>query len=173
MSSEEQEEADEDIRYFVRIGQTDLDGTKTVERALNGMDGIGRRAARMIAEAADVDRTATLGRLDDDVIEDVVDAVGNFADYAPDWMANRQNDFYTGDTSHVTGNQVELTRNQDINRMRMVRSYKGIRHERGQKVRGQRTKSTGRTEGTIGVNVEAIREEQAEEEEAEEEEAIE
>ncbi|AKH97947.1 30S ribosomal protein S13 [Halanaeroarchaeum sulfurireducens] len=172
MSSEEQE-ADEDLRYFVRIGQTDLDGTKTVERALNGMDGIGRRAARMIAEAADVDRTATLGRLDDDVIEDVIEAVENFADYAPDWMANRQNDFYTGDTSHVTGNQVELTRNQDINRMRMVRSYKGIRHERGQKVRGQRTKSTGRTEGTIGVNVEAIREEQAEEEEAEEEEAIE
>ncbi|MFB6095218.1 MAG: 30S ribosomal protein S13, partial [Halodesulfurarchaeum sp.] len=32
MSTEEQEEADEDIRYFVRIGQTDLDGTKTVER---------------------------------------------------------------------------------------------------------------------------------------------
>ncbi|MFW5919829.1 MAG: 30S ribosomal protein S13 [Halanaeroarchaeum sp.] len=169
MSSEEQEEADEDIRYFVRIGQTDLDGTKTVERALNGMDGIGRRAARLIAEAADVDRTATLGRLDDDVIEDVVDAVENFADYAPDWMANRQNDFYTGETTHVTGNDVELTRNQDVNRMRMIRSYKGIRHERGQKVRGQRTKSTGRTEGTIGVNVEAIREEQAEEEAAEEE----
>ena len=168
MSSEEQEEADEDIRYFVRIGQTDLDGTKTVERALNEMDGIGRRAARLIAEAAEVDRTATLGRLDDDVVEDVVDAVENFADHAPDWMANRRNDFYTGETSHLTGNAVELTRNQDINRMRMIRSYKGIRHERGQKVRGQRTKSTGRTEGTIGVNVEAIREEQAEEEAAEE-----
>jgi small subunit ribosomal protein S13 len=167
MSSEEQEEADEDIRYFVRIGQTDLDGTKTVERALNGMDGIGRRAARLIAEAADVDRTTTLGRLDDDVIEDVIDAVENFADYAPDWMANRQNDFYSGETTHVTGNDVELTRNQDVNRMRMIRSYKGIRHERGQKVRGQRTKSTGRTEGTIGVNVEAIREEQAEEEDEE------
>jgi len=169
MSSEEQEEADEDIRYFVRIGQTDLDGTKTVERALNGIDGIGRRAARLIAEAAEVDRTATLGRLDDDVIEDVVGAVESFADHAPDWLANRQNDFYTGETTHVTGNQVELTRNQDVNRMRMIRSYKGIRHERGQKVRGQRTKSTGRTEGTIGVNVEAIREEQAEEEAAEEE----
>ncbi|MFW6003149.1 MAG: 30S ribosomal protein S13 [Halanaeroarchaeum sp.] len=168
MSSEEQEEADEDIRYFVRIGQTDLDGTKTVERALDGMDGIGRRAARVIAEAAGVDRTATLGRLDDDVIDDIVESVENFADHAPEWMANRQNDFYTGETTHLTGNDVELTRNQDVNRMRMIRSYKGIRHERGQKVRGQRTKSTGRTEGTIGVNVEAIREEQAEEEAAEE-----
>ncbi|MFB6189429.1 MAG: 30S ribosomal protein S13, partial [Halapricum sp.] len=50
-----------------------------------------------------------------------------------------------------------------INRMKMIDSYKGVRHKRGQKVRGQRTKSTGRTEGTIGVNVEAIKEEQAEE----------
>jgi small subunit ribosomal protein S13 len=45
----------------------------------------------------------------------------------------------------------------------MVDTYRGVRHKRGQKVRGQRTKSTGRTEGTIGVNIEAIKEEQAEE----------
>ncbi len=47
--------------------------------------------------------------------------------------------------------------------MKMISSYKGVRHQRGQKVRGQRTKSTGRTEGTIGVNVEEIKEAQAEE----------
>ncbi len=166
MSTEEQDDADEDIRYFVRIGQTDLDGTKSVERALLEMKGVGRRAARIIAEVAEVDRTATLGRLDEDTIETVVDAVENFDEYAPEWLANRRKDFFSGESTHLTGTDVELTRDQDINRMRMIRSYKGIRHERGQKVRGQRTKSTGRTEGTIGVNVEEIREEQAEEEEA-------
>jgi small subunit ribosomal protein S13 len=164
MSTEEQEDADEDIRYFVRIGQTDLDGTKTVERALIEMGGIGRRAARVIADVAEVDRTATLGRLDDDTIDGIIEVVENFDDHAPEWMANRRKDFFSGESTHLTGNDVELTRDQDINRMRMIRSYKGIRHERGQKVRGQRTKSTGRTEGTIGVNVEEIREEQAEEE---------
>ena len=51
----------------------------------------------------------------------------------------------------------------------MFDSYKGIRHKRGQKVRGQRTKATGRTEGTIGVNVERIKEEQAEDAAADEE----
>jgi small subunit ribosomal protein S13 len=60
-----------------------------------------------------------------------------------------------------------MSRRQDINRMKMVDSYRGVRHKRGQKVRGQRTKSTGRTEGTIGVNIEAIKEEQAEEAEGE------
>ncbi|MFW6385084.1 MAG: 30S ribosomal protein S13 [Halodesulfurarchaeum sp.] len=164
MSTEEQPDADEDIRYFVRIGQTDLDGTKSVERALIEMDGIGRRAARVIADVADVSRTATLGTLDDDTIDTVVEAVEEYEEHVPDWLTNRQNDFYTGAASHLTGTDVQLTRDQDVNRMRKIRSYKGIRHERGQKVRGQRTKSTGRTEGTIGVNIEQIREEQAEEE---------
>lgn len=68
-----------------------------------------------------------------------------------------------GDTDHITGSDLEEKRRHDINRMKMISSYKGVRHQRGQKVRGQRTKSTGRTEGTIGVNVEEIKEAQAEE----------
>ena len=154
---------DEDLRYFVRIGQTDLDGTKSVARSLAEMKGIGKRTARVVAENAEVDRTATLGRLDDEEIERVVEAVEGLGDELPDWMANRRNDFFTGETTHETGSDLAETRRQDINRMKMIDSYRGVRHKRGQKVRGQRTKSTGRTEGTIGVNVEQIREDMEEE----------
>jgi small subunit ribosomal protein S13 len=166
MSAEEPENAeedDEDIRYFVRIGQTDLDGTKSVERSLTEMKGIGRRTARIIADKADIDRRATFGALEDDEIESIVSLVEGYADEVPEWLSNHRNDFFAGETTHEIGNDLELTRRQDINRMKMINSYKGVRHKRGQKVRGQRTKSTGRTEGTIGVNVEAIKEEQAEE----------
>jgi len=164
MSTEEpQEDADEDLRYFVRIGGTDLDGTKSVERALAGMDGIGRRSARIIAQSAGVDRHETLGRLDDDVIDEIVAEVEGYGGYVPTWLTNRRSDFFSGEDRHVVGNDVELSRQQDVNRMQKIGSYKGIRHRRGQKVRGQRTKSTGRTEGTVGVNVERIREEEAEE----------
>ena len=161
------EEDDEDLRYFVRIGQTDLDGTKSVERSLTEMNGIGKRMARIVADTADVDRTATFGRLDDDAIDSVVDVVEHLHDHVPDWLVNRQDDFFTGETSHEVGNELAETRRQDINRMKMIDSYRGVRHKRGQKVRGQRTRSTGRSEGTIGVNVEAIQEEAAEEEAAE------
>jgi small subunit ribosomal protein S13 len=173
MSAEEPENAeeeDEDIRYFVRIGQTDLDGTKSVERSLTEMKGIGRRTARIIADKADIDRRATFGALEDDEIESIVSLVEGYADEVPEWLSNHRNDFFAGDTTHEIGNDLELTRRQDINRMKMINSYKGVRHKRGQKVRGQRTKSTGRTEGTIGVNVEAIKEEQAEEAAAEDDE---
>lgn len=159
-----EDEDEEDIRYFVRIGQTDLDGTQRVERALTGMNGVGRRTARIITEQANVDRTATLGRLEDDEIDALIERVQDFADDVPDWLTNRPNDYFTGESSHEVGNDLSLTRQQDINRMQMISSYKGIRHERGQKVRGQRTKSTGRSEGTIGVNVEAIQEDMEEEE---------
>jgi len=165
MSAEEpQADEDEDIQYFVRIGRTDLDGTKSVERALAEMNGIGRRAARIIAEKADVDRRSVLGKHDEETIEEIVALVEGYADEVPEWLTNRQRDFYTGDTTHEIGNDLQMARRQDINRMQMIDSYKGVRHMRGQKVRGQRTKSTGRTEGTIGVNIEAIKEEQAESE---------
>ena len=38
-----------------------------------------------------------------------------------------------------------------MNLMKMIRSYRGVRHERGQKVRGQRTRSNGRTGMAAGV----------------------
>ncbi|MFW5973756.1 MAG: 30S ribosomal protein S13 [Natrialbaceae archaeon] len=165
MSAEEPEdgspEEEEDLRYFVRIGTTDLDGTKTVERSLTDMNGIGQRTARIVADAAEVDRTATFGLLEESEIEGVVDVVENIEAHVPEWMVNRRDDFYTGESTHVVGTDLDQQRRQDINRMQMIDSYKGVRHKRGQKVRGQRTKSTGRTEGTIGVNVERIKEEQA------------
>ena len=174
MSAEDTEdgstaEDDEDLRYFVRIGQTDLDGTKSVERSLTDMKGIGQRTARIVTEAAGIDRTATFGLLEDDEIDSVVEVVENLDSHLPEWIVNRQDDFFTGESSHIVGSDLEEQRRQDINRMQMIDSYKGIRHKRGQKVRGQRTKSTGRTEGTIGVNVERIKEEQAEDAAADEE----
>jgi small subunit ribosomal protein S13 len=169
MSAEQPDNAgeegeDDDIRYFVRIGQADLDGTKSVERSLTDLEGIGRRAARVVANQAGVDRTATFGGLDDEAIDEIVDLVEGFEEEVPEWLTNHRNDFFGGETTHEIGNDLQLTRREDINRMKMINSYKGVRHKRGQKVRGQRTKSTGRTEGTIGVNVEAIKEEAAEDE---------
>jgi small subunit ribosomal protein S13 len=171
MSAEEptaDEEEEEDIQYFVRIGQTDLDGTKSVERALTDMNGVGRRAARIIADRAGVDRRELLGGLEEEDIDDVVDLVEGYAGEVPEWLTNHRRDFFDGETTHEVGNDLEMTRRQDVNRMKMIDSYRGVRHKRGQKVRGQRTKSTGRTEGTIGVNVEAIKEEMDEEEGGEE-----
>jgi small subunit ribosomal protein S13 len=165
MSSEDTDDGngeEEDIRYFVRIGQSDLDGTKSAERALSELNGVGRRTARIICQDVGIDRTATFGGLDEETIEAVVEQIDDYSDAVPGWLTNHRNGYFTGETTHETGNDLEMTRRQDVNRMKMIDSYRGVRHKRGKKVRGQRTKSTGRTEGTVGVNVEAIKEEEAE-----------
>ena len=167
MSQEEPEteEQDEDIRYFVRVGTTDLDGTESVETALLEMDGVGRRVAKAVADEAGVDPLETLGKLEDDEVEAVKDAVQNFDEVGPSWMVNREKDRRTGEDMHIVGTDLEITREEDVNRMKKIRSYRGIRHRQGKKVRGQRTKSTGRTGGEVAVKVSELQAEAEEEEE--------
>jgi small subunit ribosomal protein S13 len=142
---------EEEIKYFVRISNTDLDGTKSVRVALTGIPGVGRHAADIIARRANVGGRETMGRLDDDSIERLRDSVGGYATAVPTWMLNRTKDVYTGEARHIFGTDLAITHDEDINLLRKIRCYRGIRHETGQKVRGQRTKSTGRTGATVGV----------------------
>ena len=46
----------------------------------------------------------------------------------------------------------------DINVMKKIRSYRGIRHERGLPVRGQRTRAHGRVGLALGVSRREARE---------------
>jgi small subunit ribosomal protein S13 len=92
-----------------------------------------------------------LGKLDDESVGRIANAVDTYTEQVPDWMVNRPKDVYTGEIRHLLGNDLTMMNDDDVNRMRKMRSYRGIRHETGQKVRGQRTKSTGRTGTTVGV----------------------
>jgi small subunit ribosomal protein S13 len=142
---------EDDIKYFVRIGTTDLDGTKSVRVALTGIKGVGRHTSSVISRMAKVNEYSTLGRLDEDGVNRLRAAIDQYSTKVPAWMTNRPKDVYTGESRHLLGVDVTMARDDDVNMMRKIRCYKGIRHETGQKVRGQRTKSTGRTGATVGV----------------------
>lgn len=141
----------EEIKHIVRISETDLDGKKSVHYALTGIKGISRRTAGILAIKAGLDPMATTGYLKDEEIERLQATVGNFEEVIPGWMMNRQNDLIAGEDRHIIGTDVMLSVREDINLMKKIRSYKGIRHERGLRVRGQRTRSTGRKGRTVGV----------------------
>ena len=142
---------DQEINYFVRINNTDLDGTKSVLISLTGIKGVGRHSAKLIAEAADVNKKELMGKLDGASVDRIREVVNTYADRIPAWMSNRPKDFYTGEKRHLLGVDVMMTVDDDINLLKKIRAYRGIRHETGQKVRGQRTKSTGRTGLIVGV----------------------
>ena len=145
------EGASADFRYIIRIANTDLDGKRSFVYGLSGVKGIGIRLAEVIADVVEVPRTERLGNLNDAKVQEIEQVLGQLVEYVPPWIMNRQNDWETGEDMHTFGSDVDLRLRDDINLMKKIRCYRGIRHEQGQKVRGQRTRSNGRTGLTVGV----------------------
>lgn len=149
--SEEVEETGEEFKYFVRILDTDLDGKRNVADSLCGVNGIGRRIAETLVRSAGIDSKGKMGNLSDDEVERLKTAIVSAEKRLPLWMFNRRKDINTGVDKHIMGTDLPLKFRDDINLLRKIRSYRGIRHERGLKVRGQRTKATGRRGMVVGV----------------------
>ena len=137
--------------YFSKL-RARVDGNAKVEYSLTQIRGIGRRFAKAVVMVAGINPSLRLGALPEKDIakleEIIIDPIKNGI---PNWMANRKKDLRTGDDLHIIGNPLELTVKRDIDRMKRIRSYKGVRHHMGLKVRGQRTKSTGRHGLVVGV----------------------
>ena len=142
---------DENFNYIVRIAASDIDGQKRTVIGLQSIKGVGKRVAEIIAKKAGVDPAVKMGSLPDDKIAEIEALVTSYVEYAPQWAINRQNDYETGADMHLLGNDLDLVQKDDINRMKMIRCYRGIRHEGRHKVRGQRTRSNGRHGLTMGV----------------------
>lgn len=138
-------------REKLRLVGTDLDGHRTVVYALTDIKGIGARTAQVIADLAQVPKNEKIGNIPEAKIEELEEIIKAIQETAPSWIVNRQSDWDSGLDLHITGHEVEITMRNDINRLKMIRCYKGIRHERGAKVRGQRTRSNGRRGLTVGV----------------------
>ena len=150
--SGEKDEENPDFKFLVRISNTDIDGGMPLYLALTKVKGLGRRSSIRVADHLDLSRDMRIGDLPDDDIDRLQKTLDNIHEVLPSWMMNRQKDYDTGDDMHVTSTEVQVARRDDINRMKKIRSYKGIRHERGHKVRGQRLKSNGRTGLVLGVS---------------------
>lgn len=145
------EGASADFRYIVRVANTDLDGKRSVVNALTGVKGIGVRMAEVLADSIEVPRAEKIGNLPESKVAEIEEILASLGEYIPPWIMNRQNDWETGQDLHSFGTDVDLRLRDDINLLKKIRCYKGIRHEQGQKVRGQRTRSNGRTGLTVGV----------------------
>ncbi len=146
------EEHDEDFLYIVRIANTDIDGEKKVLHGLTQIRGVGRHWSALIVETAGIDPHLKMGKLNEQQIEKIRSVLENLSDIAPGWMLNHQKDFDTGEDLHLISSDIELKNRDDINLMKMIRSYRGIRHESNLPVRGQRTRANNRRGLSLGVS---------------------
>ncbi|HYB78470.1 MAG TPA: 30S ribosomal protein S13 [Thermoplasmata archaeon] len=146
------------FRYIVRVANTDLDGTRPTALALTGVRGVGLRIAEVACRLSAVNASEMIGNLPETTVEGLETTLGSLAEKMPAWMVNHPHEPLAGESPHYVGPDLETRRRDDINVMKMIRSYRGVRHERGQKVRGQRTRSNGRTGMAAGVLKKAAKE---------------
>ena len=141
-----------EFRHIVRVADTDLDGTQKVGFALLNIKGVGIGLANAVVEKAGINEENRLGFLSDAELEKIRDILKTPSKHGlPSWFLNRSKDIETGKDIHQIGSELTLQTKTDIDRMKRIKSWRGFRHAHGLKVRGQRTKTTGRKGKAVGV----------------------
>lgn len=155
----------QEFRHIVRIIGTDLDGSGKLEYGLARIRGLGINLSKAVVKKANLSGDLRVGNLTEADVQRIEDILKNPKKYEiPGWLLNRPKDLETGEDLQLMGPDLTLRVKTDIDNMRQTRSWKGIRHSLGLKVRGQRTKTSGRTGRAVGVKKKAIFEAQPREE---------
>lgn len=147
---DEKTETKQDVKRIVRLMSTDIDGNLSVERALRKIKGVSFMFSRAVCTSTGIDKKRKVGTLADNERKNLENFITSPS--LPAWMMNRRKDPETGKDTHLTMAELSLRKREDINIMKKMHSYKGVRHELGQPVRGQRTRSTFRTQKSVGVS---------------------
>ena len=144
--------ADNEFREIIRLGDKDIGGNVPMGHALTKPKGSSYMFANAVCKVLNLDIKRKCGDYTVKEVEKIEDVIRNPAKYnIPTWLMNRRRDRETGEDKHILSSDLDLTKQFDIRFMRKVKSYKGVRHAVGaKKVRGQSTKSTGRT-GTVAT----------------------
>ncbi len=143
---------DPDFKYIIRIANSDVSGEERLGFALTSIRGVGPRISNAIIQKLKLNPNELAGKLTDQNVEEIENAIGNISEFVPTWLLNRQKDYDTGENIHPVSVDLKMVHDDDLNRMKKVKSYKGIRHASGHKVRGQRTYSNGRRGLALGVS---------------------
>lgn len=141
-----------EAKQIIRIMSTDLDGAKKIKTTLCNIRGISYNFSHAVLHAAKIDGERRLGELNEKEVEAIEAIVKDPAKFGiPGWMLNHQFMYKTGETKHLTGADLMVTLRDELNRLKKIRSYRGVRHEANLPVRGQRTRTAGRKGAKMGV----------------------
>ncbi|MFW5911885.1 MAG: 30S ribosomal protein S13 [Candidatus Hadarchaeota archaeon] len=158
-----EKEQGEKMKGIVRLAGRDLNGSLRIQPALTNLKGVGSSLAKAIVRASGLEGTRKVGTLSDEKVEDLEKVLEDPIESGiPKWMVNRRKDYESGEDLHIIGGDIDMLERQDITREKNIQSRRGIRHQRGLPVRGQRTRSTGRSGMSVGVEREKLREKEEE-----------
>ncbi len=147
----------QEYRYIVRIMGTDVQGSLKTSYAVAQIKGVSSSLSNAILKKAGVNPDIRVGYLAEGDVNKVEDVIKDPAKYGiPAWMFNRRKDTENGKDSHLLSADLALKNKTDIDGAKEIRSWRGYRHAYSLKVRGQRTKTTGRAGKALGVKKKAL-----------------
>jgi len=119
---------------------------------LTQIRGVGYMFANTILNLLKINPNQRIGYLSSEQVKSIESVIKNpSASNFPSWFLNRRKDVETGEDKHLITSDIAFTVRNDIEREKTSGSWRGIRHMFGLKVRGQRTRCTGRKGGAVGV----------------------
>jgi len=147
----------EEFRHILRIIDTAVDGTLKAPYALKKIKGISLCTANAILKKAEINPDTRAGFLTEANVDKIEEIIKEPTKYGiPNWLLNRRKDLETGKDMHIISADLVLRTKMDIDQMKEIKSWRGYRHAYGLKVRGQRTKTTGRSGKALGVKKKAF-----------------
>jgi small subunit ribosomal protein S13 len=142
----------QDYRYILRIMGTDVQGTLKTSYAVAQVKGVSASLSNAILKKAGVNPDLRVGFLTESDVSKIEDVIREPAKYGiPSWMFNRRKDVDSGKDTHLLSADLAFKIKTDIDGAKEIRSWRGYRHAYSLKVRGQRTKTTGRAGKALGV----------------------
>lgn len=142
----------QDYRHIVRIVGKDILGDKKITVGLGQIKGVGQTFANALIGTLNLNPNSNIGFLTESQVETIEKALKDPASMNfPSWLLNRRKDVETGKTFHLITSDIDFTVRNDIEREKQANSWRGFRHMYGLKVRGQRTRTTGRKGASVGV----------------------
>jgi len=119
---------------------------------LTQIRGVGYMFANTILNFLKINPNERIGYLSSEQIKSIENVIKNpSTSNFPSWFLNRRKDVETGEDKHLITSDIAFTVRNDIEREKTSGSWRGYRHMFGLKVRGQRTRCTGRKGGAVGV----------------------
>merc|ERR1712093_824743 len=144
--------APDEFVHIIRLLNTNLDGKEKIMFALTKIRGIGRRFANLICKKGEIDMSKRAGEFTVEQMEKLMEIVANPQAYKiPRWFLNCQKEYKDGTYSQVNTSQIDALMRGTLERLKKIRSHRGIRHFWGVRVRGQHTKTTGRGGKNVGA----------------------
>src|SRR3972149_10468001 len=141
----------QEYRHILRIMGADAAGTLKAVYALTEIKGISLSLSNAILKKAGVNPDLRAGFLTETDVEKIEEVIKDPIKHGlPTWLFNRRKDGETGKDIHLISADLVLRAKTDIDQAKEIRPWRGYRHAYGLKVRGQRTKTTGRAGKSLG-----------------------